>query len=253
MTYKLIHGDCIEVMQELIEENIKVDMVLTDLPYGTTNCKWDIIIPFEPMWDLINQLTSERTPIVFFGNEPFSSRLRLSNLKNYKYDIVWDKISRTGFLNANRQPLRQYENIMVFYQKQCYYNPIKWKGKEPSHPHGTIRKQNNNVYNDFGDVPYNDSIMKFPTNIVKVNSQRGECQNTNRTHPTQKPVELLEYLIKTYTRENDLVLDFTMGSGSTGIACQNLNRDFIGIELDEKYYCVARDRLKENIMQRKLI
>ena len=243
---RLINGDCIEEMNNLIDEDVKVDLVLTDLPYGTTQCKWDSIIPFEPMWDCVNQLTNERTPCVFFGNEPFSSRLRLSNLNNYKYDIIWDKIVRSGFLNANRQPLRQYENIIVFYKKQCVYNVIKWEGDEPCHPHKTRKPSTANVYNP---VTSQNAVMtkwKFPTNIYQCNSQKNECNNTNRVHPTQKPVALLEYLIKTYSNEGDTVLDFTMGSGSTGVACRNTNRDFIGIELDEEYYNIAKKRIFDN-------
>ena len=188
---KLIQGDCLVEMRNLIKDNVKVDMVLTDLPYGITQCKWDSIIPFEEMWDCVNQLTYERTPLLFFGNEPFSSNLRMSNIKNYKYDIIWDKVFRTGFLNANRQPLRQYENIMVFYRKQCYYNPIKWEGKELSHSRGVMRTQTNNVYNAYGDVPYYPTKMKYPTNIYRLNSQKDECHNAKKVHPTQKPVKLL--------------------------------------------------------------
>ena len=242
---RLINGDCIEEMNALIDEDVKVDLVLTDLPYGTTQCKWDSIIPFEPMWDCVNQLTNERTPCVFFGNEPFSSRLRLSNLNNYKYDIIWDKIVRTGFLNANRQPLRQYENIMIFYKKQCVYNPIKWKGKEPSHPH-ILKKRKNNVYGYSKDHVSEQTKWKYPTNIYQCNSSKDEVNHTARFHPTQKPVALLEYLIKTYSNEGDTVLDFTMGSGSTGVACRNTNRDFIGIELDEEYYNIAKERIFDN-------
>lgn len=230
-------------MQKLIGEGVIADMILTDLPYGITNCKWDEVIPFDEMWDCVNQITNERSPVIFFGNEPFSSRLRTSNLKNYKYDIIWDKVARTGFLNANRQPLRQYENIIVFYRKQCYYNPIKWLGEEPSHSRGKMRNQTNNVYNPAKNIPYNPTKWKYPTNIYRLNSQKDECQNAKKLHPTQKPVKLLEYLIKTFTKEGEVILDFTMGSGSTGVACKNLNRDFIGIELDKDYYDIAVNRI----------
>lgn len=133
MTCKLIHGDCLEEMDKLIRIGQKVDLILTDPPYGTTNCKWDSIIPFEEMWDCLNQLKKETTPIILFGNEPYSSKVRLSNIKNYKYDIMWNKVARSGFLNAKKQPLRQFENIMVFYDKQCTYNPIMWEGKQVNH------------------------------------------------------------------------------------------------------------------------
>lgn len=223
-------------------------MVLTDLPYGITNCKWDTIIPFEPMWDCLNQLTDDRTPLLFFGNEPFSSNLRMSNIQNYKYDIIWDKVVRTGFLNANRQPLRQYENIMVFYKKQCYYNPIKWLGEKPSNPHAVKRTRSGSIYNSVKDQPYVPTKWKYPTNIYQCNSAENECQNAQRVHPTQKPVKLLKYLIKTFTKEGDVVLDFTMGSGSTGVACKETGRDFIGIELDSNYFDIACDRLSQEVL-----
>ena len=229
-------------MQKLIKENVKFDLILTDLPYGTTQCKWDTIIPFNEMWECIHRLTYSTTPVILFGNEPFSSHLRLSNLKEYKYDIIWDKIIRTGHLNSKKQPLRQYENIIVFYRKQSVYNPIMWEGKEENHPHKTSKKTTN-VYGKHHEVPTNLTKMKYPSNIVQVNARSNECNNTKRVHPTQKPVALLEYLIKTYSNENDTVLDFTMGSGSTGIACQNTNRDFIGIELDKEYYDIAVERI----------
>ena len=249
---KLIHGDCITEMHKLIEENVKVDLILTDLPYGTTQCRWDNIIPFEEMWDCIHRITLPNTAILLFGSEPFSSRLRLSNLKEYKYDIIWDKIVRSGFLNAKKQPLRQYENIHIFYKKQPTYNPIMWIGKEENHPHKTKQKTNN-VYGEHHETPTILTREKYPTNIIQVNARANECNNTKRLHPTQKPIELLEYLIKTYSNPHDTVLDFTMGSGSTGVACQNTNRDFIGIELEKEYYDVARNRLDENIKQCKLI
>ena len=242
---KLINGECLDEMDILIGGGQKVDMVLTDPPYGFTRCKWDTIIPFEPMWDKLHKLTNDRTPIVLFGNEPFSSNLRMSNIKEYKYDIIWDKIIRTGFLNANRQPLRQYENIMVFYRKQCYYNPIKYYDKNKSHGHGRKNKVHN-VYGAHKPMEYKGTHWKYPSNIYRLNSQKGEVQNSKKVHPTQKPVKLLEYLIKTFTKEGEVVLDFTMGSGSTGVACRNTNRDFIGIELDEEYFKIAEERIYDS-------
>ena len=244
MKYQIYNNDCITIMQELANENTKVDLILTDLPYGTTQCKWDNIIDYKDMWTCIHKLTRDNTPILLFGNEPFSSHLRLSNLKEYKYDIIWDKIVRSGFLNAKKQPLRQYENIHVFYCKQPTYNPIMWIGKEENHPHNTSRK-NTNVYGEHKEVPTKLTKEKYPTNIIQVNARANECNNTKRVHPTQKPVALLEYLIKTYTNPNDTVLDFTMGSGSTGVACRNTNRDFIGIELDTDYYNTAVERIND--------
>ena len=241
---RLIQGDCISVMDQLITENIKVDLVLTDLPYGTTQCRWDNIIDYEDMWTCINQLTYPTTPVLLFGNEPFSSHLRLSNLKDYKYDWVWDKSVRTGFLNAKKMPLKQYEHVHVFYKKQCTYNPIMWEGKEESHPHKTTKKTNY-IYGKHDNVNPKLTKMKYPTNIIQVNARSNECNNTKRLHPTQKPVELLEYLIETYSNKGDTVLDFTMGSGSTGVACKNTGREFIGIELDESYFKIAEERIND--------
>lgn len=255
MTCKLIHGDCLEEMDKLIRIGQKVDLILTDPPYGTTNCKWDSIIPFEEMWDCLNQLKKETTPIILFGNEPYSSKVRLSNIKNYKYDIMWNKVARSGFLNAKKQPLRQFENIMVFYDKQCTYNPIMWDGKQVNHSRKVKRDtpKKTSVYNSYNSVPTKRTNMKYPTNIVTFNIQKNECQNIKRLHPTQKPVDLLEYLIKTYSNEEDTILDFTMGSGSTGVACANLNRKFIGIELDNDYFKIAEKRIKEAYSQKRLI
>lgn len=248
---KLIQGDCLEEMQKLIDDDVKVDLILTDPPYGITDCKWDNIIDYDDMWDCIGGLTYLTTPVLFFGNEPFSSHLRLSNLKDYKYDWVWDKSVRTGFLNAKKMPLKQYEHIHVFYKKQCNYNPIMWEGKEESH-HKTTKKTNNSIYGKkHNNVNPKLTKMKYPTNIIQVNARANECNTPKRLHPTQKPVALMEYLIKTYTNEGDTVLDFTMGSGSTGVACKNTNRDFIGIELDEEYFNIAEDRI--NNCQAKLI
>ena len=241
---RLIQGDCISVMDQLITENIKVDLVLTDLPYGTTQCRWDNIIDYEDMWTCINQLTYPTTPVLLFGNEPFSSHLRLSNLKDYKYDWVWDKSVRTGFLNAKKMPLKQYEHVHVFYKKQCTYNPIMWEGKEESHPHKTTKKTNY-IYGKHDNVNPKLTKMKYPTNIIQVNARSNECNNTKRLHPTQKPVELLEYLIETYSNKGDTVLDFTMGSGSTGVACKNTGSEFIGIELDESYFKIAEERIND--------
>ena len=250
---RLIQGDCIEEMQKLIDDGIKVDMVLTDLPYGITNCKWDSVIPFEPMWDKLNQLTNDNTPCLFFGSEPFSSHLRLSNLKNYRYDWVLNKTRGSNFLNANRMPLSCHELISVFYRKLPYYNPQK-RYVEVKHSKFRRKEITPNIY---GRVKthhdYIDDGYRFPLSIIECNISESEVNNTSRVHPTQKPVKLLEYLIKTYTKEKYTVLDFTMGSGTTGVACQNLNRSFIGIELDTEYYEIAKKRINEAKAQRRLI
>ena len=231
MDYKLYKGNCLEVMDRLIEEGIKVDMILTDPPYGTTACKWDSVIPFDEMWSRLNKLIKFNGAIVLFGSEPFSTNLRISNIKNYKYDWVWNK-RPVNFLNAKRQPLREVENIMVFNSK--IYNPQGLIYKE------RINKRSNSTETNSKHGLSNKSYYtNYPKQILRFIGERG-------LHPTQKPVALLEYLIKTYTDEGELVLDFTMGSGSTGVACINTNREFIGIELNEKYFNIAKGRL-ENI------
>jgi site-specific DNA-methyltransferase (adenine-specific) len=215
-------------------------MVLTDPPYGTTACKWDVVIPFEPMWEELKRITKDNCAICLFGSEPFSSHLRLSNLKMYKYDWVWDKVNKfTGFLNAKKMPMTDYELISVFYKKQCTYFPQKRDGNY------VTRNSRGGSKGTYNDGHLEDTGRKIeglnPKKIISFSSH-----NTKDIfHPTQKPVTLLEYLIKTYTLENDLVLDFTMGSGSTGVACKNLNRKFIGIEKDEKYFEIAKKRIKE--------
>lgn len=248
---ELIHGDCIHEMQKLNDIDVKADLILTDPPYGTTECKWDAIIPFKDMWDGINSVSHDRTAILLFGNEPFSSFLRTSNIKCYKYDWVWNKENSTNFLNAKIMPLRPLEYISVFYKKLPKYNPIR----RPK----TIDYDSTRKYD--GDMEYRpqegkvtggaysrrfyiDDGTRYPINLITFNSQKDECNNMHRLHPTQKPLALLEYLIKTYTDEGDTVLDFTMGSGSTGVACKSLNRDFIGIELDEEFYNIAVERIK---------
>ena len=239
MGYKIYQGDCLEVMDKLIEEGVKVDMVLTDPPYGTTACKWDSVIPIDKMWERVNKLIKLNGAVVLFGSEPFSSTLRMSNIKNYKYDWVWEKPQGVNPLLAKKQPLNNIEYIHVFYKKQSLYNPQFEYGT----PYKVTRDKKERlceIYNyTFKESTTINEGKRYPKRVLKFKRETG-------LHPTQKPVALLEYLIKTYTNEGDLVLDFTMGSGSTGVACLNTNRKFIGIELDEKYFNIAKDRL-ENI------
>lgn len=244
---KLYQGDCLEVMNELIAQGIKVDAVITDPPYGTTACKWDSVIPFDKMWERLYKIRKEKSPIILFGCEPFSSALRISNIKEYKYDWIWEKTKPCNFLNSHKQPIRNYENVSVFYKKQCNYYPQnliagvfnnsrKAKNIEKDSTYGKQREHGFSFYTN-----YPKQIIKFPNPAV-----------IGHQHPTQKPVSLMEYLVKTYTKEGDTVLDFTMGSDTTGIACKNLNRNFIGIELDEKYFKVAKERIDNTAVQNKL-
>jgi len=233
-------GDCLEVMKT-IEDN-SIDAIITDPPYGTTKCKWDSVIDFKLMWEQLNRIIKPNGAIVLFGSEPFSSALRMSKIKNYKYDWVWEKTQATGHLNANKQPLRSNELISVFYKKQCVYNPQKTQGHEPMNS-GVRRLAVQNKTQVYGkatkELPFGGNTDRYPrTNIVFKSDKQ-----TNYNHPTQKPVELMEYLIKTYTNEGETVLDFTMGSGSTGVAAKQCNRNFIGIEMDENYFNIATDRI----------
>ena len=239
--YKLYNGDCLKVMDLLIEQGIKVDTIITDLPYGTTQCKWDTVIPFDKMWERLNKLTKPNSAIVLFGSEPFSSALRMSNIKNYKYDWKWDKVRGVGHLNAKRRPMMCIEDIMIFYNKQCIYNP---QMRERDKPRQSMNNATQQVYGKSKENFKGEKLnKKYPINLITFSKS---SQNDMIFHPTQKPVDLLEYLIKTYTNENDLVLDFTMGSGSTGVACMNTNRRFIGIELDENYFNISVNRIFEN-------
>ena len=253
--YKLFKGDCLEVMDKLIEEGVKVDLILTDPPYGTTSCKWDSIIPLDEMWKKLNKLIKLDGAICLFGSEPFSSKLRMSNIKNYKYDWYWNKNNSGNILCAKYMPLKLIENICIFSNGKCPYNPQMIERTEKEEKE-FISKRGKNYTPKKSDMfsgiksgaffHTSDTKYKYPVNLLNFNARSKECNNRIRVHPTQKPVDLLEYLIKTYTNEGDLVLDFTMGSGSTGVACMNLNRRFIGIELDEKYFKIAQERM-ENI------
>jgi len=240
----LYNGDCLEVMKSIRDNSI--DAIITDPPYGTTACKWDNVIPFEAMWEQLNRIIKPNGAIVLFGSEPFSSALRMSNIKNYKYDWYWKKNKKTNFLNANKMPMGQIEIISVFFNKLGNtYNPIKQK--RTTQKAGNKRNGNTKVYGrQKAEYKDNQSDYILPSNIIEIKTERG-------LHPTQKPVALMEYLIKTYTNENETVLDFTMGSGTTGVACKNLNRNFIGIEKDKNYFEIASKRIKEHQPQLRLI
>ena len=237
--YELWQGDCLELMNNIPDKS--VDCIITDLPYGTTQCKWDTIIPFEPLWRQYNRIIKDNGAIVLFGTEPFSSHLRLSNLKNYKYDWIWDKVKGTGFLNAKRQPMRNHELISVFYKKQCTYNPQKTYGHKMKKSYRSKDLQTD-VYGEMKNDYTYESTERYPRSIQVFST---DTQNSS-LHPTQKPVALIEYLIKTYTNDGELVFDSCMGSGTTGVACVNTNRRFIGIELDNNYFEIAKERI-ENI------
>ena len=233
-------GDCLDVMKIIPDGSI--DMVLCDLPYSRTHNRWDIKIPFDKLWENYERVAKENCAILLFSDGMFMADLMESNKKTWKYNLIWDKVLTSGFLNANRQPLRQHEEICVFYHKQPTYNPQKVKGSF-NHGKGKEKVNSNNNYNAYKFIDNRDTLgnMKHPKSILSFSKDHPSVS----VHPTQKPVSLLEYLIRTYTNEGETVLDNCMGSGSTGVACVNTGRKFIGIELDEKYYEIAEQRILE--------
>jgi site-specific DNA-methyltransferase (adenine-specific) len=228
----LYNGDCLEEMNKIPDGSI--DLVLADPPYGTTACKWDSVIPFELMWAQLHRVIKGNGAIVLFGSEPFSSALRMSNIKRYKYDWVWNKKLAGNGILAKRQPLKIHENIMVF-NSRVYY---------PQMTQGKLRKKMGLYESEItgGDSYASETFNSdyYPQSIQDFSAAN---MRTGRLHPTQKPVALLEYLIRTYTNEGETVLDNCMGSGSTGVACVNTSRNFIGIELDERYFKIAQERI----------
>lgn len=235
---ELFNGDCLEIMKSIPDKS--VDMVLCDLPYGTTACKWDIIIPFEPLWEQYKRIIKDRGAIVLFGSEPFTSALVMSNPDWFKYELIWQKTIASNFALSKKQPAKKHENILVFYKKQPTYNPQMEDGK-PYVDNRNTGTRNTSVGSESNLIrrPINNKGSRYPSTVQKFSNG-----NNRNVHPTQKPVALLEYLIKTYTLEGETVLDNCMGSGSTGVACINTNRDFIGIEKDDKYFDIAKQRIE---------
>lgn len=236
MSVQLLQGDCLELMKDIPDGS--VDMVLADLPYGTTACKWDTRIPLEPLWGQYKRVIKSNGAIVLFGSEPFSSYLRISNIKWYKFDFVWEKSQGVDPLLSKKRPLNNIEYISVFYKKQPTYNPQFSEGK----PYKTTRDKNKRVCeinaHIFRETTTVNDGCRFPMRILRFGRQTG-------LHPTQKPVALLEYIIRTYTNDGETVLDNTMGSGFTGVAAVNTGRSFIGMELDPNYFETARKRISE--------
>jgi site-specific DNA-methyltransferase (adenine-specific) len=242
---KLIHGDCLEVMKDIPDGSI--DMILTDPPYGTTACKWDSIIPLEPMWEQLKRIIKPNGAIVMTASQPFTTTLITSNMKMFKYCWVWEKSKATGHVHAKNKPMKKHEDIVVFSWGKTTH-ASQSSNRMTYHPQGLVRKSVPTIRKSGG---HSDTIMSkrpshrdtlqefkgYPSSILKFSSE------SKTIHPTQKPVALMEYLIKTYTNEGETVLDFTMGSGTTGVACKNLNRDFIGIELDENYFKIGEQRI----------
>jgi len=246
---KLYNGDCLEIMKSIPDKSI--DAIITDPPYGTTNCNWDSVIPFETMWKQLNRIIKDNGAIVLFAQQPFSSMLVNSNVKNYKHRFLWEKDKCANFLVARYSPLKYTEDILIFTKNKLKVNyyPIMRSGNGHNRQLNKTQKRSDNI-NKINKrktikdlkVKNNSAKERFPKDILTF-----KTKHKNRIHPTQKPVALMEYLIKTYTNELETVLDFTMGSGTTGVACCNTNRDFTGIELDKEYFKIAQDRIKNEL------
>ena len=227
-------GDCLEILPTL--EDNSVNLVLVDLPYGTTACKWDSIIPLDDLWKQYNRICKESGAMVFTAAQPFTTILAASNIQNFKYEWIWEKPQGTNPMNAKVMPLKSHENILVFYRKKPVYNPQMWQ----STPYSGFKSDTAKIGEVYGKAQSrhrdNPEGSRYPKTVLKFKQEKG-------LHPTQKPVGLMEYLIKTYTNPGDTVLDNTMGSGTTGVACVNTGRNFVGIESDEKYYSIAGERI----------
>lgn len=230
----LQHGNCLELMKEIPEKSI--DMILCDLPYGVTDCKWDSIIPFCELWENYNRVIKNNGAIVLFSVQPFTTKLIHSNFKNFRYCWYWKKNNVTGGQFAKVQPMRNIEDICVFYKQMPTYNPQGLKKLEQPIP---MAKSNTSIYNFRGEANKLQKYTNYPKNLLEFKN----VTSNERLHPTQKPTALLEYLVKTYTNEGETVLDSCMGSGSTGTACRNTGRKFIGMEINSKYFEIAKERL----------
>lgn len=239
---KIYNEDCLIGMQRIPDKSI--DAIICDLPYQVTACKWDKIIPFEPLWEQYNRVIKDNGAIVLFGKEPFSSKLRMSNIDNYKYDIIWEKHQSTNPMCAKKRIMPIHENISIFYKKQCTYNPQMRMGFCNYNSY-VGDKQIGEIYGKTKSIHRNcNDGSRYPTSVIKFQNIRGGL------HPTSKPVDLLEYLIKTYSNEGKTILDNCIGSGTTAIACINTNRNFIGFELDKGYYDIACKRIEEALKEK---
>jgi len=232
---RIYNMDCLEGMKKIDDKSI--DMILCDLPYGTTACKWDTVIPFEPLWEQYERVIKDNGAIVLTASQPFTSALVMSKPDLFRYEWIWEKTIASNFMLVKKQPAKKHENILVFYKKQPTYNPQMEVGKPYK---DRARKRTVSVHGgqETTKKPINNKGTRYPSSV-----QLFSNGNNHNIHPTQKPVALCEYFIKTYTNEGETVLDNCMGSGTTGVACKNLNRNFIGIELDEEYFKIAKERI----------
>ena len=237
MINSVLQGDCLELMKEIPDRSI--DMILCDLPYGTTACKWDAIIPFEPLWEQYKRIVKPNAAIVLTASQPFTSQLVMSNPKWFRYEWIWEKTCSTGFLDANRKPLKSHENILVFSESRSNYNPQKIKSKPYKRPSGIC-----SLYGKHDQTGTVNNGDRYPNTLIKIPNPNFESK-----HPTQKPVALFEYLIKTYTNEGDVILDNCAGSGTTAIAALNTNRNYILMEKESEYIEVINKRISGHTIQ----
>jgi len=246
---KIYNGDCLEVLKDIDDKSI--DMILCDLPYGTTACKWDTIIPFEPLWEQYKRIIKDNGAIVLTASQPFTSALVISNIKMFRYEIIWEKERPTNIFFMKKQIGKVHENILVFYKHQPIFNPIMeerlFTGK--GEVVGNIKESRTHIKQNYKHSANYNFKQKYPRSVLKINR---DIEKGGKSHPTQKPVALFEYLIKTYTNEGDLVLDNCIGSGTTGVACKRINRNFIGIEQDKEYCKIAEARIEATIVDNKL-
>lgn len=238
--YQLLFGDCLERMKEIPDGS--VDLVLVDLPYATTQNKWDSMINLEEMWIQLGRICKPNTAKLMFAQTPFDKILGCSNLKELKYEWIWEKTTATGHLNAKKMPMKAHENILVFYDKLPTYNPQKTTGHKPANSYTKHQDDGSNYGETKVGISGGGQTDRYPRSVQVFKTDKQKVS----LHPTQKPVALLEYLIKTYSNEGDVVLDFTAGSFSTGVACLNTNRKFLGIEMDEKYFNIGVNRILDH-------
>lgn len=243
---KIYKGDCLELMKDIDDKSI--DMILCDLPYGTTTNYWDSIIPFEPLWENYERIIKDNGAIVLFSSQPFTTDLINSNRKLFKYEIIWNKQYGTDFQLANKKPMKAHENILIFYKKHPSYNKQMIKREKAIDTTNWKQDKRNKNHNNFSSKENIKKKYEYknPITVIDYNMANGECNNSKRLHPTQKPLFILEWLIKTYSNESETVLDNCIGSGSTAVACMNTNRNYIGIEKDNTYFELANKRIEEH-------
>ena len=252
MDIKLLQGDCLDIMKDIPDGS--VDMILCDLPYGTTACEWDTIIPFEPLWEQYERVIKDNGAIVLTANQPFTSALVMSNPESYRHSWYWNKITGSNPMTAKYKPMPVVEEVLVFSKKTVGYMPIMVDA-DPANmrKRDGVYKNNKGIIGGsatFKSSETHDESKRYPKNLLSYSNRKGELNNVNRVHPTQKPVALFEYLIRTYTNEGETVLDNCMGSGTTGVACINTNRKFIGVELDTTYFEIAKNRIEKALKER---